>query len=66
MMDNPHAACLACGRTSGEVTLLLLEYRGSQLRICPQCLPVLIHQPGRLEESLPGASGFPRPGTDLH
>jgi hypothetical protein len=65
-MTPSNTQCLACGRTSDEVTLITLEYRGSQPRICPQCLPMLIHQPGRLEESLPGASSFARPGTGGH
>jgi hypothetical protein len=65
-LTETHTACLACGRSSDEVTLIPLEYRGSQLKICPQCLPALIHQPGRLEQSLPGASAFHRPGTGDH
>lgn len=65
-MPRSPAACLACGRTSDEVTLIPLEYKGSDLRICPQCLPMLIHQPGRLEESLPGASSFAGQGTEHH
>jgi hypothetical protein len=65
-MSASHPGCLACGRTSEEVTLIPLEYKESRLMICPQCLPMLIHQPGRLEENLPGASSFARPGTGHH
>ncbi len=47
--------CLACGRGSDETPLVSLEYQGSTLRICPQHLPVLIHDPHQLIGRLPGA-----------
>ena len=65
-MPTSRDNCLSCGRSSDEVALLPLEYKSQQLKVCPQCLPVLIHQPARLEEKLPGASGFPRPGGEHH
>lgn len=52
MSDN---ACLFCHRTSDAVPLLTLEYRGADIRICAQHLPVLIHDPGQLAGILPGA-----------
>lgn len=48
-------SCLLCERGSDVTPLLSLEYRGSTLRICPQHLPVLIHDPTRLVGILPGA-----------
>lgn len=50
--------CLACERGPDEVPLLTLEYRGRTLWICPQHLPVLIHDPARLVGRLPGAEGL--------
>ncbi len=47
--------CLACERGSEEIPLIVLEYQGAQFRICPQHLPVLIHDPTRLVGRLPGA-----------
>lgn len=47
--------CLLCERDSNATPLLMLEYRGSSFRICPQHLPVLIHDPTRLAGILPGA-----------
>jgi len=47
--------CLFCERDSDATPLLTLEYRGSTIRICPQHLPVLIHDPARLIGILPGA-----------
>ena len=55
MMED---ACVACGRDSQEVPLLQLEFRGSEFRICPQHLPLLIHDPARLIGKLPGAEGL--------
>jgi hypothetical protein len=52
---NQDARCLACGRTRHETPLLALEYLEGTYWICPQHLPVLIHDPGRLVGSLPGA-----------
>ncbi|MGZ8829357.1 MAG: hypothetical protein ACXW2Q_03160 [Thermoanaerobaculia bacterium] len=51
----PKPACLVCALDSDATPLIALEYRGSTLRICPQHLPVLIHDPSRLIGVLPGA-----------
>lgn len=50
--------CLACDRTSDETPVICLEYRGEKLWICPQHMPLLIHQPDRLVGSLPGAESL--------
>ncbi len=50
--------CLACGRNSDETPLVVLEYRGARLSICPQHLPVLIHDPAQLIGKLPGAENL--------
>jgi hypothetical protein len=50
--------CLACGSGSDSVPLLTFEYRGNTLQICPQHLPVLIHDPARLVGRLPGAENL--------
>jgi hypothetical protein len=51
----PKPACLLCARDSDATPLITLEYRGLALRICPQHLPVLIHDPSQLIGVLPGA-----------
>lgn len=48
-------ACLMCQRDDQSTPLLRLEYRGAALWICPQHLPVLIHDPQQLIGRLPGA-----------
>ncbi|MFO0927498.1 MAG: hypothetical protein U0736_10730 [Gemmataceae bacterium] len=52
------STCLACGRGEDETPLILLAYRGDALWICPQHLPVLIHDPARLVGTLPGAENL--------
>jgi hypothetical protein len=49
------ARCLACGRTKDETPLIRLEYLDTGYWICPQHLPILIHDPTRLIGTLPGA-----------
>jgi hypothetical protein len=48
-------ACLLCERTSADVPLLSIEFRGNTLRICSQHLPILIHDPGQLIGIVEGA-----------
>ncbi len=50
--------CLLCERDSDEVALIPIEFRGMNLRICSQHLPVLIHDPSQLSGLLPGAEGL--------
>ena len=55
---SPDKICLACNRDSEATPLLALEYQGAQLWICPQHLPILIHDPNRLVGLLPGAENL--------
>jgi hypothetical protein len=59
-MNAPFDAktCLICRRGAEDTPLVVLEYRGSDLRICPQHLPVLIHDPSSLIGILPGAESL--------
>ncbi|MCU0411569.1 MAG: hypothetical protein MUE68_05145 [Bacteroidetes bacterium] len=54
----PTPTCLACGRTQSEVPLITLSYQDRSFLICPQHLPVLIHNPQALVGKLPGAEGM--------
>jgi len=47
--------CLACQRDTSATPLIRLEYLGGAFWICPQHLPILIHDPGQLVGRLPGA-----------
>jgi hypothetical protein len=53
--DKPDQKCLACGRGADSTPLIVLEYINSRFWICPQHLPILIHDPGQLIGKLPGA-----------
>jgi hypothetical protein len=55
---TPTPACLVCNRDSSATPLLVLEYREQSVRICPQHLPILIHDPARLVGLLPGAENL--------
>ncbi len=61
---EPHA-CVFCERTSQEVPLVVLEYRGSTYFICSQHLPVLIHNPAEFADALPGVEKLKGPGRVL-
>ncbi len=50
--------CLACRQNSDATPLIPLDYRGSRLWICPQHLPLLIHDPAQLVGKLPGAENL--------
>jgi hypothetical protein len=47
--------CLMCGAGVADTPLVRIEYRDSAFRVCPQHLPVLIHDPAQLVGKLPGA-----------
>lgn len=53
-----HATCLVCDRDPDTTPLITLTYRGASYWICPQHLPILIHDPARLTGRLPGAEGL--------
>jgi len=60
MTDGAGAAggCLVCKKPSDEIPLISFQYKGADLWICPQHLPVLIHDPSKLAGLLPGAENF--------
>jgi hypothetical protein len=63
-MTEKDCGCLVCQRPSGEVPLISFRYQGSDLWICPQHLPVLIHDPAKLAGLLPGAENLVPAGHD--
>jgi len=50
--------CVACDRSQEEIPLITLLYQNTSFSICPQHLPVLIHNPHMLAGKLPGAEGM--------
>ncbi len=48
-------ACLVCKKPSNETPVTKFYYQESEFYICPQHLPVLIHNPQELAGLLKGA-----------
>lgn len=47
--------CLVCKKSSKETPLTKFHYQENKFYICPQHIPVLIHNPQELVGLLPGA-----------
>lgn len=47
--------CLVCKKSSNETPVIKFEYQGSEFYICPQHIPVLIHNPQEFIGLLDGA-----------
>jgi hypothetical protein len=58
MEKNPNKVCVFCKRDEQEVPLIGLDFKGNNYWICPQHIPVLIHNPDQLEGLLPGAENL--------
>jgi hypothetical protein len=58
LMENMDAKCVFCAQTQDVVPLVHFVYRGGDYFICPQHIPVLIHNPYQLAGMLPGADGL--------
>jgi hypothetical protein len=66
-MTENDAKCVYCERDSDQIPLLTLQFRGGEVCICPQHLPILIHEPAKLAGKLPGVEGMqPAAGHDHH
>ncbi len=50
--------CLFCKKDSEQVPLVQLSFKGKNYWICPQHIPVLIHDPSQLEGMIPGAQNM--------
>jgi len=44
--------CFNCERTEFDVPVIELRCQGKEIWICPQCLPNLIHNPQKVQETL--------------
>ena len=58
MKESKKPYCLACNRDSHATPLVTLEYQDAPYWICPQHLPVLIHDPAQLVGKLEGAENL--------
>ena len=55
MENTGNINCVYCDRSSEEVPLISMTFKKQELKICPQHLPILIHDPAQLIGKLPGA-----------
>jgi len=55
MENQAEKKCLVCGKIHEEVPLTKFEYKESEFYICPQHIPVLIHDPQKLVGLIPDA-----------
>ncbi len=53
-MSETQPVCLYCGVSSTKIPLISLVFQNRPFWICPQHLPILIHQPQKLSDQLPG------------
>ena len=51
-------ACLVCKKASTEIPVTKFYYQESEFYICPQHMPVIIHNPQQLVGLLDGADSF--------
>ena len=58
-MENENKkACLVCQTDQSEVPVLEITYQDKKYYICPQHMPVLIHNPDQLKGMLPNADNL--------
>lgn len=58
-MSDKNVTCLVCKKNEDEIPLLIMTYKGEELRICPQHIPLLIHEPHKLVGMIDDADKFP-------
>ena len=58
MENHDEKHCLVCKRDEQTVPLVQVDYKGKNYWICPQHIPVLIHDPQSLEGLLPDAGSM--------
>lgn len=50
--------CIVCHASQEEVPLTIFIYKDSEFYICPQHIPVLIHDPKKLTGLIPDAENL--------
>ncbi len=56
MTTQNDGRCLNCGRTEAQTPLVTWRYQGHKLQICPQCMPVFIHETEKVLAKWRGSS----------
>lgn len=58
MENKSDKKCLYCNKNEEQVPLVQLSFKGASYYICPQHIPVLIHNPDQLQGMLPDAENM--------
>ena len=58
MAEETNKKCMFCKRTEEETPLLQVDFKSIQYWICPQHIPILIHDPQKLIGILPDAENL--------
>ncbi len=48
MSEGKNTGCPVCHKTSEEISFLKIDYKGDEIYICPQLIPLLIYEPEKL------------------
>ena len=58
MKNTDKIRCAVCDKDQNDVPIVLMVYKGQDFGICPQHLPVIIHDPQKLIGKIDGAEDF--------
>ncbi len=59
-MAEENNTCIVCKKTEEEIPLVIMKYKGQEIRICPEHIPLLIHEPHKLAGLIDNAENFPK------
>ncbi len=57
-MSDLKKECIVCKKTHEEIPLVKFDYKETSFWICPQHIPVIIHDPAKLVGILPDAENM--------
>ena len=57
-MEKVEKKCIVCERNEDQIPLVKFDYKQTYFWICPQHIPVIIHNPEQLAGKVTGAENF--------
>ncbi len=58
MSDSMERSCVMCQKSDKQIPLLQMSYNSQSYWICPEHMPLLIHQPDKLVGIIPEAENM--------
>lgn len=58
MPNNDNPTCVLCGKKDSDLPLIKLSYNKNDYYVCPEHMPMLIHNPEALVGQMPGAENM--------